>query len=149
VLARSVRVRRPLGSSSRRRSQAKLLAVFAALIGLPLALFHERVVRCCILSDSDFTNIMLKEYVEEAYPLWRRKHPEQCPDSLADLNEYTNRGRTKAGSPDTNDIWGHPMWMTCASGRIVVRSAGQDGVFATDDDLQDMSAASAATRSTE
>lgn len=49
-----------------------------------------------------------------------------------------------------NDAWGHPMWMTCNSHQLKIRSAGPDGVFNTDDDeVQLMSAASAATRSTE
>ena len=154
MLARSVALNHSVGSSpARRKALGRSLDILTIcfLVGLaPIAasvvLQHIQVMRLEPGPGKPATaHYYAAEYTRDAYPQWSADnagHP--CPHQLSDLNAYTRRQDTSTADP-----WGNPMRMTCADDAIEVRSAGPDARFDTDDDVQLMSAASAATRSTE
>lgn len=51
---------------------------------------------------------------------------------LAELEFIANDPR---GSWTFDDSWGHPLWMHCHDGKFEVRSAGEDGLLDTEDDI--------------
>lgn len=102
--------------------------VITALSALPRQICHGP-------SKVDTTKLRLKKYAFEAYPSWSSEHPDfPCPRSLHDLAEYMN-------ADDSRDAWGNQLEVRCGSGLptgvkgMWVRSAGEDGRFDTDDDL--------------
>lgn len=81
------------------------------------------------------THVKVNRYVHEAYPAWRRAHPDQeCPRRLSELDEYIQES-------DANDGWGRPLTMYCGLARlqggrtIEVISLGRDAELQTDDDI--------------
>ncbi|MFO0693449.1 MAG: prepilin-type N-terminal cleavage/methylation domain-containing protein [Polyangiales bacterium] len=57
-------------------------------------------------------------------------HPNDCPsmEDLVEAGEISRNSRTK-------DAWEHDFQIECDSGEAVVKSAGPDGQFGTDDDI--------------
>jgi hypothetical protein len=87
-------------------------------------------------SKAGITKIKLQKYAFEAFPEWAAAHPDkQCPDKLAELNEYTTDN-------DSNDAWGRPLKMLCGAALpagakgIGVVSMGADAKEGTDDDIK-------------
>lgn len=116
-----------------------VLAIIALVMGF---LVGPKIMKMFGESKGDTTRLMLKEYAEEAYPLWQRKNGNKCPAALGDLNEYTNRKTAqtaKDGKADINDAWGNPMALVCppppGARGIGVVSAGEDGKMDTGDDI--------------
>lgn len=110
-----------------------VLAILALVMGL---LVGPKVMKLFGESRIDTTKIKLKKYAYEAYPSWAAAHPDkQCPDKIADLNEYMNGN-------DSNDSWGRPIKMLCGANLpagakgVALLSAGEDGKEGTDDDLK-------------
>jgi len=110
-----------------------VLAILALVMGL---LVGPKVMKMFGESRVDTTKIKLKKYAFEAYPSWSAAHPDKnCPDKLADLNEYMN-------SDDSNDSWGKPLKMLCGANLppgahgIAIISAGADNKEGTEDDLK-------------
>lgn len=74
---------------------------------------------------------LVRRLANEQFPAWRASHPDQlCPDRLSDLDDTVL------------DPWGHALEYTCdprllpaASSGIAITSTGEDGTFATDDDI--------------
>lgn len=107
-----------------------ILTVLASLAGPP-SLYRTR-------SNAALeTRTLLKRYVFEAYPLWSRAYPDRdCPRSLHELSRYLTP-RIPV------DAWGAPIELRCGTNapfgvrRLWVRSAGEDRVFDTSDDLVD------------
>lgn len=88
-----------------------------------------RTARVCGVSKAEVTRRTAQRYAREAYPVWRRAHPDRtCPVSLAELDHYTN-------ATEPHDLWGHAYTFTCEDGTLLVRSPGEDGVAGTDDDI--------------
>lgn len=119
-------------------------AIAGVAVVAALWLGSGTVRHCRYWTDAELTDRELHEYADQAFGMWRERHGSKCPANLAELNEFTFRKPL-----DTTDAWGHPMVMSCGDSGLTVRSAGKDGVFDSSDDRQLMSAASAATRSTE
>src|ERR1700760_3896280 len=110
-----------------------VLAILALVMGL---LVGPRVMKMFSESRVDTTKLKLHKYAFEAYPAWQASHPDKaCPEKLSDLNEYMN-------NDDSNDSWGKPIKLLCASSLppgakgIGVVSAGADNKEGTEDDLK-------------
>jgi hypothetical protein len=76
--------------------------------------------------------ITVRKYAYEAYPIWATAHPDRaCPDRLADLDDYM-------GGADGIDPWGGRYQFACGPSvrGLWVRSAGEDGMYNTDDDVR-------------
>jgi hypothetical protein len=149
MLNRAVPVEHPVGSSWSRQHHAKKWLVLGssacALVVVAALGVHSRVIICRFGGGKiDTANWYVHEYVA-GYERWSRDNSDhRCPNQLSDLNVYTHREPANILDP-----WNKPMRMTCVGDQIRVTSAGPDLSFDTADDIQDMSAASAATRSTE
>jgi hypothetical protein len=79
-------------------------------------------------SKYDVTSMRVRQLANEAFPMWAREHQDRpCPASIAELVPYLDRR-------DTRDAWGQPLILSCRD-RVVVGSAGEDGVFETQDDI--------------
>jgi hypothetical protein len=90
----------------------------------------------CTESEADITRMAVMDYADSAFLLWRRDHPDRdCPSTLGELNEYTNR-RPKDGRPDISDIWGNDFRMSCGARGLRVWSIGPDERFGTADDVK-------------
>jgi hypothetical protein len=130
MLRREVLLRHPIGSSQRRRWEAVHWTCSSAFLVSMLVAAQRRTVIACGESADDTARLEVKRYLDEAYPLWRRQHPEQeCPRSLVELNEYTTKGRSIA------DPWGMHYAFYCDDGRAHVASSGADRTFLTEDDF--------------
>jgi len=111
-----------------------VLAIIALVMGL---LVGPRVLALFSESKEDIAHDTVNLFVNDAYPLWARKHQDKpCPDKLEDLSEYMNK-------KDTKDPWGNPYKMLCgqtlpagAKTGIAVMSAGKDGKEGTEDDIK-------------
>lgn len=110
-----------------------VLAILALVMGL---LVGPRVMDMFGKGKEDTTRIKVKKYAYEAYPSWSAAHPDKnCPEKLADLNEYMNEN-------DSNDAWGKPLKMMCGetlppgARGLAVMSLGPDGKEGTPDDLK-------------
>ena len=85
-------------------------------------------------SNDEIARFTAKQYVLRAYPLWQASHPQPCPASMLELNEYSN-------SKDTKDPWGRDYEMLCGvhapdgAKQIAVFSRGPDGAAGTADDV--------------
>ncbi len=140
-LAPSVAVRHAIYSSPERRELAigcawwTLRAIVTAVLAVPVLVIAIAVMLPRGLmhghdSRSEATERHVKKYAYEAFPLWAIEHlAEACPASLAELATYT--------SGVTTDAWGTPLEMQCGNRirGVQVRSAGEDGMFRTDDDI--------------
>jgi general secretion pathway protein G len=112
-----------------------VLAILAIVMGL---LVGPRVLEYFRDAKVKTTRMQLKMYAFQAYPPWTMSHPEKaCPDSLAELDPYTNNNKDGA-----KDAWGTPLTMLCgasapamAHGGFAVSSAGEDQKPGTPDDL--------------
>jgi hypothetical protein len=83
----------------------------------------------CGFSKADIAVRIAKKYALEAYPAFRHAHPERaCPHDLAELSEWMN-------TKDTKDPYGNSYVMHCSGDGIVVRSAGEDAIWGTGDDV--------------
>jgi general secretion pathway protein G len=113
-----------------------VLAILALVMGLVVG---PRVMKMFGESKGETTKIKVRKFAHEAYPSWAAAHQDkQCPDKLADLNEYANDQSKEA----VNDAWGHPLKMTCGPTNppgvkgLGVMSLGEDGQENTADDIK-------------
>ena len=110
----------------------------AALVSFLMvgAVVAPRVMKCYGESKRDVARATVRKYAFEAYPSWLAAHPDrECPDALAELNEYMH-------NRDTRDVWGNDYVMLCGrrgspvrARGFVVLSAGEDGRLGTADDV--------------
>jgi hypothetical protein len=86
------------------------------------------------MNQADLVSLLLRAYVEEAYPKWRADHPKKkCPASIDDLAKYFGED---PGLPVTTDPWGHALVMTCDDKGFAISSVGPDGKPGTADDVR-------------
>jgi hypothetical protein len=120
------------------------LMVPAAMIGLASAVVVPAITRMLggdedepeqpAMNEGDLVSLLLRAYVEEAYPKWQADHPKQkCPGSIDDVAKYF--GDTP-GLPLKTDPWGHDLVMKCDDKTFVVYSVGPDGKPDTADDVR-------------
>ncbi|MEM7138082.1 MAG: type II secretion system protein GspG [Myxococcota bacterium] len=69
--------------------------------------------------------------LKSAISLYIGDNPRACPTVDDLVNE-----RYLDGTKRTTDAWDTPFQITCEGGDIFVVSAGEDGVFDTEDDIQ-------------
>ncbi|MBA3391532.1 MAG: hypothetical protein H0T89_02755 [Deltaproteobacteria bacterium] len=140
-LAPVVDVRHPMYSSPERREHVIGIAwwmlrtlwmfvIAVPLLAIVIAVMLPRELMHGDGSRSEATERQIKKLKFEAFPLWAVEHlADACPRSLAEL----------ATSSDdmTTDAWGTPLEMYCGDDirGIELRSAGEDGLFRTDDDI--------------
>jgi general secretion pathway protein G len=117
-----------------------VLAIIALVMGF---LIGPKVMKMFGESKVDIAKLQVKEYADSAYLLWQKNNPSKaCPASLAELNEYTNRGTSKDGKPNIADSWGNDMVMLCGQSLppgargLAVFSMGEDGKPNTTDDIK-------------
>lgn len=85
------------------------------------------------MDNKDLAQLLVRAYVEEAYPQWKEKNPgKNCPATLEELSALFGGD---PGVPVLNDPWGHPLVMKCNDSGLTVISVGEDGKQGTDDDL--------------
>lgn len=88
------------------------------------------------MGNADLTSLLVRAYVEEAYPKWKSENPgKTCPAKLDELAKYFG---DDPGIPVLQDPWGHDLVMQCDAKGLVVISAGEDGKQGTDDDVRSM-----------
>lgn len=78
------------------------------------------------------TSIKMASIANSAYVHWTMATGEVCPDALSDLEKYRN-------SRSTRDAWGGELLMLCDDGLgegISLASAGPDGAFGSEDDIE-------------
>lgn len=116
-----------------------VLAIIALVMGF---LIGPKVMKMFADSKSDLTRMAVKDYADSAYMMWQRNNQgKSCPQSLGELNEYTNR-KPKDGKPDISDSWGNDLIMMCGQNLppgvrgIAVQSIGEDGKANTSDDIK-------------
>jgi hypothetical protein len=86
------------------------------------------------MNEGDLVSLLLRAYVDEAYPKWQADHPKQkCPATLAEVAKYF--GETP-GLPLETDPWGHALQMKCDDKGFTVWSLGPDGKPDTADDVR-------------
>jgi hypothetical protein len=79
-------------------------------------------------------SLLLRAYIEEAYPKWKAEHPKQkCPTKIEEVAIYFG---DNPGLPLTADPWGHDLVMECDGTKFVVYSVGPDGKPDTADDIR-------------
>lgn len=109
----------------------------ASVLTITAHAFSRCVTRTYGESKSDIAQIVVKKYALEAFPEWVADHPDRsCPRSLAELAPYM-------GQDHEVDPWGQRYHVACGphamprtARGIWVISAGEDGVFGTDDDAR-------------
>jgi hypothetical protein len=86
------------------------------------------------MNESDLVSLLLRAYVDEAYPKWQADHPKQkCPATLAEVATYFG---DVPGLPLETDPWGHALQMKCDDKGFTVWSLGPDGKPDTADDVR-------------
>lgn len=122
------------------------LMIPAAMIGLVSAVVIPAVMRMVgaggedtsglgpAMNQSDLVTLLLRAYMEEAYPKWQADHPNQkCPATLDEVAAYFG---DNPGIPTTVDAWGNAIVMTCNdTAGFKVSSLGADGKPNTADDV--------------
>jgi hypothetical protein len=85
------------------------------------------------LEQGELTNLLVRAYVEEAFPKWQAEHKDaKCPKSIDELATYFG---ADPGIPVKTDPWGHDLVMTCDDKGVAVLSFGPDGQKGTADDI--------------
>ncbi|HTR54138.1 MAG TPA: hypothetical protein VMJ10_25775 [Kofleriaceae bacterium] len=116
-------------TSSRRR---KLLLGALAVVVLGYGLHHHAAAaRAREREAARASGVWVDLIAFRMVPAWFDSHPgSSCSDAVA---AFVSDGR--------RDAWGHPYRFRCArrttgaGERVLVRSAGPDGTFDTDDDI--------------
>ena len=110
-----------------------VLAILALVMGF---LIGPRIMKMFGQSQEEVAKLEVKRYTDDAFLLWGRQNPgKQCPGSLADLNEWTNK-------KDSKDPWGTEYQMLCGANLppgargLAVFSAGPDQKPNTSDDIK-------------
>jgi hypothetical protein len=86
------------------------------------------------MQNEDLVSLLVRAYVEEAYPKWQADHPgKKCPSKLDELARYFG---DDPGIPVMTDPWGQPLVLQCNDAGIVVMSIGADGQAGTADDVR-------------
>jgi hypothetical protein len=86
------------------------------------------------MNEADLVSLLLRAYVEEAYPKWQAEHPKaKCPATIEEVAKYF--GDT-ADLPLKTDPWGHDLVMKCDAKGFVIYSLGPDGKPDTADDVR-------------
>jgi hypothetical protein len=122
------------------------LMVPAAMIGLASAVVIPAITRMMgggqpeaptdmpPMNQADLVSLLLRAYVDEAYPKWKAEHPKQkCPAKLDEVASYFG---ADPGLPVNTDPWGHELVMKCDDKGFVVFSVGPDGKPGTEDDVR-------------
>lgn len=119
-----------------------VLAIIALVMGF---LVGPRVLSMFQESKVETTKLMVKQIANEAYTHWAMKSQKQCPDSLMDLEKYTNTKPKKGpnGEKGLLDSWGNHLVMLCgdkapegSNTGFAILSKGEDGKQNTDDDIK-------------
>jgi prepilin-type N-terminal cleavage/methylation domain-containing protein len=110
-----------------------VLAIIAVVMGL---LVGPRVIESWNRAQEDTTKLLVTKLANEAYPQWTMTTRKACPDTLLDLQRYSNQKGTK-------DQWDNELVMLCgddvpesAYAAFVVLSTGPDGKQGTSDDIK-------------
>ncbi len=116
-----------LGASRSRRATFAIVAIgFVGLVGYGLVA-NARI--CGGPSKMDIGRLTVKKYAYEAFPAFRYANPGRvCPANLGELNTWMD-------SDGVKDPWGTEYVMHCSPVGIVVRSAGEDAIWGTADDV--------------
>ena len=119
------------------------LMIPAAVIGLGSAVVVPLVLRALGVEEdpkpepvdkAQLTMLLVRAYVDEAYPRWKAEHPDQqCPATLVEVAKYFNND---VSVPVLVDPWGHTLGMICDKDGFKVLSTGPDGKSGTDDDVR-------------
>lgn len=121
------------------------LMIPAAVIGIVTAIAIPAIARYMGSADaggeppvekSDLASLLVRAYVEEAYPKWQADNPgKKCPAKLEELATYLGG---EPGIPVLTDPWGQSLVMQCDDKGIVVLSIGEDGQAGTADDVRSL-----------
>jgi len=128
------------------------LMIPAAAIGLVTAIVVPAIVRYISggeeetpteetptgapIGNKELTELLVRAYVEEAYPKWKTDNPTKtCPAKLEELATYFGEN---PGIPVMTDPWGKPLVMQCDAKGLVVFSVGEDGTANTADDVRSL-----------
>lgn len=85
------------------------------------------------MGATDLAALLVRAYIEEAYPKWKTDNPgKSCPPKLDDLATYFGDA---PGIPVMTDPWGNALLMECDKDGIRVFSAGPDGKPGSQDDI--------------
>jgi hypothetical protein len=88
------------------------------------------------MNNSDLASLLVRAYVEEAYPKWKADNAgKTCPAKLDELAKYFGEN---PGIPVMQDPWGHDLVMQCDAKGLVVISIGEDGKQGTADDVRSL-----------
>ena len=138
ILERQVAVRHVVGSSAERRHNARVTAqvvvwrsVIVAILSVPLVAFVAgRIPDGCPGSYSDSSKALVQVYAFEAFPQWATANQwTACPQTIDELSPFVH-------DQPAVDAWGTKLEMRCVPGtRLYVRSAGDDRIFDTADDI--------------
>lgn len=132
TLRPALEVRDPAGSSAAQRRlawiAASMLAVLATYVVAVVA-GSPRALRACSSSKQDVARATAKKAAYEAYPSWRRAHPDQtCPRTIDELLPWMNL-KTLV------DPWGSRYVLACTDFEILIASPGPDGALHSADDI--------------
>jgi hypothetical protein len=116
-----------------RPSLVHRIAVGCIVGAVPLALLWglaQPGYSCRGGSKVDVAKVTVKMYAFEAYPQWREANPDRaCPSSLLELRPWMT-------TTDVRDPWGGGYVMRCETPTFGVFSAGEDGIYGTEDDIK-------------
>ena len=122
TLRREVSNHYPVGSAAIRQLVVVKYLAIAALFVTCVRILGDKELAGCTDSPEEIAALDVKRYAVEAYPLWRRQHPDlPCPES--------NKGSS------TLDPWDSPYVFTCNATTFRVVSAGPDRRLRTADDI--------------
>jgi len=90
-------------------------------------------MHCCGFTREHVAYIVAGKLAFEAYGEWAVTHPHSiCPTSIYELASVLGE--------DAGDPWGRSYRMICTDDRVVIVSAGPDGIFGTSDDISNLRA---------
>jgi hypothetical protein len=125
-VGRAVRAIRP-----RRLVRISIICVVAAMLVVVARVDIDR--RCPCASRERVAYVTAAKLAFEAYGEWAVAHPDSiCPTSIYELTSVLGE---VAGDP-----WGRSFRMICTDDRVVIVSAGPDGIFGTSDDISNLRA---------
>lgn len=132
TLRPALEVRTPVGSWAVQRRLAWIAAsIFAVLATYAVAVVAgcPGALRACSSSKEDVARATVKKAAYEAYPSWRRAHPDKtCPGTIDKLAPWLNH-KTLV------DPWGSRYVLACTEFEVLVASPGPDRAIHTIDDI--------------
>jgi len=112
-----------------------VLAILALVMGL---LVGPKVWNMFKSGKTDVARAQVKQMAFEAYQMWARDSPKDCPDKLEELLKFTNQKNIK-------DAWKQDLIMVCGDNRghgmpegttFGILSKGPDKKLGTKDDIK-------------